>query len=123
MRLHTELKSAIPVFAALGDETRLALVSRLAQGDPLSITALTSGADMTRQAVTKHLHVLAEAGLVKGTKSGREQVWALKLARLQKAQQALDRIGRQWENTLGRLKSLVEEDSPSGREKNTEPGC
>ena len=119
MRLHTELRSAIPVFAALADETRLTLVSRLAQGDPLSITALTGGTDMSRQAVTKHLRVLAEAGVVKGTKAGRTQVWVLRPGRLNKAQQALDRIGKQWEDTLGRLKSLVEENPTSEVDKMT----
>jgi DNA-binding transcriptional ArsR family regulator len=97
-----------PIFAALGDQTRLRLVARLSAGSPLSIARLTSGAGMTRQAVTKHLHVLSEAGLVRASRHGRESRWQLDPAPLEAARRSLDAISRQWDETLGRLKALVE---------------
>jgi DNA-binding transcriptional ArsR family regulator len=97
-----------PVFAALGDETRLRLVSRLCRGGPLSIVQLTEGAGVTRQAVTKHLHVLAGAGLVRDSRQGRERRWGLQAARLDEARHALDVISQQWDRTLGRLQEFVE---------------
>lgn len=101
-------EGAAPIFAALGDQTRLRLVSRLSAGGPMSITRLTTGAGVTRQAVTKHLHVLSDAGLVHGSRQGRESLWQLEPARLETARRSLDVISRQWDQTLGRLKSLVE---------------
>ncbi len=97
-----------PIFAALGDETRLRLVTRLGAGGPLSISELTQGTRMTRQAITKHLHVLAEAGVVHGSRRGRESRWELDRARLAEARRALDVISRQWDHTLARLKEFVE---------------
>jgi DNA-binding transcriptional ArsR family regulator len=102
------LKDSVPVFAALGDETRLRLVSRLCEQGPLSITKLSEGADVTRQAITKHLHVLAEAGLVHGTRDGRENVWQLEPRRIEEARRCLHRISQQWDDALGRLRDLVE---------------
>jgi DNA-binding transcriptional ArsR family regulator len=99
---------AAPIFAALGDETRLRLVSRMCTGGPLSIVQLTGGSGVTRQAVTKHLHVLAEAGLVRDAREGRERRWELDAARLEDAQRALDVISRRWDHTLGRLKEFLE---------------
>jgi DNA-binding transcriptional ArsR family regulator len=96
------------VFAALGDETRLRLVSRLCEHGPLSIAKLTAGSDVTRQAITKHLHVLAEAGLVRGTRDGRESVWKLAPRRLEEARHHLDLISKQWDDALGRLEEFVE---------------
>jgi DNA-binding transcriptional ArsR family regulator len=110
MRLSADLKIAAPIFAALGDETRLALVARLSGGEPLSITRLSSGANVTRQAITKHLHVLEEAGVVRGFRNGREQLWELERRRLDEAKRSLDAIAHQWDGALARLKALVEED-------------
>lgn len=104
----TRFRAAAPLFAALGDETRLALLSRLKSGERQSITDLTEGVDMTRQAVTKHLRVLEDAGLVRGTRAGRESLYELKVEPLSEARRALDDISRQWDNTLSRLKSFVE---------------
>jgi DNA-binding transcriptional ArsR family regulator len=101
-------KTSAPVFAALGDETRLRLVSRLCKHGPLSIANLTVGFDVTRQAITKHLHVLAGAGLVRGTREGRESVWELDPHRLADARRYLDTISKQWDDALGRLKAFVE---------------
>ena len=73
---------AAPLFAALGDETRLRLIHRLSSGGPGSITQLSAKSAVSRQAITKHLRVLADAGLVRSTRRGREQVWDLALDRL-----------------------------------------
>jgi DNA-binding transcriptional ArsR family regulator len=99
---------AAPVFAALGDETRLRLVSRMCTGGPQSIALLTAGAGVTRQAVTKHLLVLAEAGLVRDFRRGRERRWQLEPSRLDEARRALDVISQQWDRTLERLREFVE---------------
>jgi DNA-binding transcriptional ArsR family regulator len=104
------LKASAPVFAALGDETRLRLVSRLCERGPLSIAKLSTGFDVTRQAITKHLHVLAEAGVVRGARDGRESVWELAPRRLEEARRHLDVISKQWDDALNRLKSFVERD-------------
>jgi DNA-binding transcriptional ArsR family regulator len=97
------------VFAALGDEQRLRLVTRLSGEGPLSIVELTADASVTRQAVTKHLHVLEEAGLVKGSRDGRRHVWSLERKRLQKAQEHLQSISREWGLAIDRLKTFVED--------------
>jgi DNA-binding transcriptional ArsR family regulator len=102
------LAESAPVFAALGDETRLQLVARLCTGGPMSIARLTSGSEVTRQAITKHLHVLAGAGLVRGSRLGREQIWEIEPTRLQEARRHLDHIAAQWDEALGRLKAALE---------------
>jgi DNA-binding transcriptional ArsR family regulator len=99
---------AAPVFSALGDETRLQLVSRLCREGPLSITRLSEGTTVTRQAVTKHLHALQDAGLAHGTRQGREQVWSLETKRLEFARRYLDDVSAQWDVVIGRLKDFVE---------------
>lgn len=106
--LNAEIRSAAPVFAALGDETRLRLVARLCAGEPLSITQLAAGAQVTRQAITKHLHVLAGAHVVTGFRQGREQLWELNTRQLADARHCLDLISRQWDDALARLKAAVE---------------
>lgn len=98
-----------PLFAALGDDTRLALVERLCMGGPSSITRLTTGSAVTRQAITKHLHILADAGLVHDRQQGRERIWALDTDRLDEARRCLDEITQQWDAALDRLKSFVED--------------
>jgi DNA-binding transcriptional ArsR family regulator len=110
-QLKARLHGAAPVFAALGDELRLYLVARLCSGGPLSISRLTEGVSVTRQAVTKHLHVLEEAGVITGARSGREQLWELQPAALAEARRALDAIGAKWDNALNRLKAFVEDGS------------
>ncbi|MEO8911227.1 MAG: metalloregulator ArsR/SmtB family transcription factor [Gemmatimonadaceae bacterium] len=100
---------AAPVFAALGDETRLRLISRLCVEGPLSITNLSEGSAVTRQAITKHLNALAAAGVAKGIRRGRERIWELEPLRLKKAQRYLDQVSDQWDAAIGRLKALVEE--------------
>jgi DNA-binding transcriptional ArsR family regulator len=97
-----------PVFAALGDETRLALVARLSAEGPLSIARLAAGSAVTRQAVTKHLQVLADAGLVHGLRHGRERIFELHATHLHDARRYLEHISRRWDEALARLKKLVE---------------
>ena len=96
------------LFAALGDSARLHLVARLSSEGPLSITGLSAGARITRQAVTKHLHVLQRAGLVDGSRRGREQIWELRPAGLQEAQSFLEAVARRWDRALWRLRDYVE---------------
>lgn len=109
------LARAAPVFAALGDRTRLHIVARLCEGGPQSITRLTDGARVSRQAVTKHLHALAGAGLVRSERSGRERIWELQPKRLAEVRQDLARISRQWDEAIVRLRSFVETDEPGKR--------
>ncbi len=104
-----DLANAAPVFAALGDATRLALVARLCAGGPLSIARLTVGSAVTRQAITKHLTILAGAGLVRDARRGRERIWELDPDRLAEARAGLDEISHQWDEALDRLKKFVEE--------------
>ncbi len=101
--------NAAPVFAALGDETRLRIVIRLCDGGPQSIVRLTEGSNVSRQAVTKHLRALCDAGLVRSERIGRETLWELETKRLAEARQYLDRISQQWDRALLRLKAFVEE--------------
>lgn len=103
-----ELAASALLFAALGDETRLRLVSRLSTEGPLSIAKLTAGFSITRQAITKHLRVMESAGLVRSTPSGRESVWQLEQKRLAEVRRHLQAISAQWDDTLGRLQRYVE---------------
>ena len=102
-------KSSAPLFAALGDETRLRLVSRLCADGPMSITRLTAGFDVTRQAISKHLRVMEGAGLLRSRRRGRESVWRLSEHRLEDARRYLDLISKQWDDALGRLRKFVED--------------
>ncbi len=100
---------AAPVFAALGDKTRLALMTRLGASQPLSIAELARGIPLTRQAVTKHLEVLSHAGLVRDFRRGRERMWQPEAQRLGEARRYLDAISKRWDDALARLKAYVEE--------------
>jgi DNA-binding transcriptional ArsR family regulator len=97
------------VFAALGDETRLRLVSRLCEHGPQSIAELTEASDVTRQAITKHLQVLGDAGIVRDAREGRARVFELEPRRLREARRSLDAISKQWDEALDRLKRFVED--------------
>jgi DNA-binding transcriptional ArsR family regulator len=101
-------EAAAPLFAALADPTRLALLERLADGVPRPIVALAAGRPLTRQAVTKHLAVLDGAGLVDRRPAGRETLYALRPERLADARAWLDEVGAQWDDALARLKAHVE---------------
>ena len=99
---------AAPLFAALGDATRLRLVARLSAGGPASIRRLSEKADVSRQAITKHLDVLSRVGLVRTRREGRERICELDPTRLADAHAYLDDISRQWDDALGRLQRFVE---------------
>jgi len=102
-------RGGAPVFAALGDETRLGIVTRLCRTGPASIAGLTAGSGVTRQAVAKHLRVLEGAGLVRATRAGRESRWRLLPGGLDEARSRLDLISQQWDAALERLRDFVEE--------------
>jgi DNA-binding transcriptional ArsR family regulator len=97
-----------PVFAALGDPTRLSLLAKLCGGQPCSISTLTADTKLTRQAVTKHLRVLQQARLVHSTREGRESRFALDPQPIEAAKQYLDLVSKQWDDALGRLRAFVE---------------
>jgi DNA-binding transcriptional ArsR family regulator len=102
------LHGEAPIFAALGDEMRLRLITALCVGGAMSITQLTSGTNITRQAITKHLDVLAAAGLVRDVKIGRERLWEFEPAQLDAARRSLEAIAEQWDRALAKLKRAVE---------------
>ncbi len=102
------VKDAAPLFAALGDATRLGLLVSLCSGGPLSVTRLSSQFEVSRQAIAKHLEVLSDAGLVRSRRQGRERIWELEPRRLDDAHHYLDRLSRQWDEALDRLKAFVE---------------
>jgi DNA-binding transcriptional ArsR family regulator len=108
-RAAAEWRISAPVFAALGDETRLRLVSRLCDGGPMSVTQLTAGTRVTRQAITKHLRVMQIAGLVRSTRRGRTRIWQLEQRRFNDACHYLELISKQWDDALGRLRGFVED--------------
>jgi len=97
-----------PVFAALGDETRLALLARLSEGRRCSISQLTHGSKLTRQAITKHLRVLERAGIVHAVREGRESLFEFDSVPIEEVKDYLNRISAQWDQALSRLKSFVE---------------
>jgi DNA-binding transcriptional ArsR family regulator len=103
------LRARATVFAALGDETRLGLLTRLTEGTPQSISHLTTGTRLTRQAVTKHLRVLEGAGVVRSTRVGRESRFVLDPRPIVDARTYLDHVSQKWDGALARLKALVEE--------------
>lgn len=98
------------MFAALGDENRLRIVARLCETGPLSIVRIADGAKVSRQAVTKHLHALEQAGIARGSRSGRERIWELRTRRLSNVRRYLDQISNDWDTALGRLRTFVEGD-------------
>jgi DNA-binding transcriptional ArsR family regulator len=103
------LRTRASVFAALGDETRLSVLAKLTNGEPQSISRLTEGTDLTRQAVTKHLRVLEGAGVVRCVRVGRESQFALETQPIDDVRKYLEHVSRQWDRALARLRSLVEE--------------
>ncbi len=98
-----------PVFAALGDDTRLSLIAKLSAGQPYSISQLTEGSRLTRQAITKHLRVLERVGIVHSIHKGRVSLFAFDPKPLEETKEYLDFVARQWDQALSRLKSFVED--------------
>lgn len=100
--------AAAPMFAALGDATRLSLLTRLCDGRPKSISQLTQGTGLTRQGVSKHLAVLQQARVITSERVGRESRFVVRPSSLLEVRQYLDRASQQWDDAIGRLKQLVE---------------
>ncbi|MGE0626147.1 MAG: ArsR/SmtB family transcription factor [Pseudomonadales bacterium] len=96
------------IFAALGDQHRLRLIDRLCESGPMSITALSGGTAISRQAVTKHLHRLEQAGLVHSHRQGRERLWQVEPASIDDAQRYLEHISARWDAAIDRLRRYVE---------------
>ena len=103
-----DLSTAAPMFAALGDSVRLAMLARLCADGPLPTVSLKQGADVTRQGITKHLHVLEEAGLVSSERVGRDRQWQIRAQQLAAAREYLDLVSAQWDLRLERLRAFVE---------------
>ncbi len=101
-------RARAPVFAALGDETRLLLVAKLCRGQPYSISQLTEGSTLTRQAITKHLRVLESVGIVHGVRAGRESLFEFNPEPIEEMKEYLDLVSEQWDQALTRLKAFVE---------------
>jgi len=101
--------SSAAVFAALGDETRLELIKRLSAWGPQSVSQLARDTPVTRQAIAKHLAVLSDAGLVRGTRHGRERIYELRSRRLAIARRYLEEVSHRWDHALARLKGFVED--------------
>jgi DNA-binding transcriptional ArsR family regulator len=102
-------QSRAPVFAALGDETRLSLVAKLCGGQPYSISQLTEGSKLTRQAITKHLRVLECAGIVRCTHTGRESRFEFNPKPMEEMKEYLNFVSKQWDHALARLQAFVED--------------
>jgi len=106
VRVRTERSATL--FAALGSAARLQLLSRLGDGDEHSITELTGDLDLTRQAVTKHLRVLEDAGIVAGQRVGRETRFCIQPDSITQARDYLNRVSSQWDEAIERLRNAVE---------------
>ena len=104
-----ERQARAPVFAALGDATRLLLMAKLSGGQPCSISQLTRGSKLTRQAITKHLRVLENVGIVHRFRTGRESRFQFDPKPIQEMTKYLDTVSKQWDQALSRLKSFVED--------------
>jgi DNA-binding transcriptional ArsR family regulator len=109
----TRARAAAPLFAALGDETRLQMLMRLSASGPESIARMSEKSRVSRQAITKHLQVLEQAGFVVGERRGRERIWRIQARRFEEASAHLERISKQWDEALERLRAFVEDDPPS----------
>ena len=107
----SQLRRQAPIFAALGDETRLSLIARLCEEAPCSISELAEGSPITRQAITKHLRVLENAGIVRGEIAGRECIFKIEPKPLEEVRDYLERVAQQWDEALARLKKFVEKDN------------
>lgn len=107
----SQLRRRAPVFAALGDETRLALIAQLCAEAPCSISQLAEDSPITRQAITKHLRVLENAGIVRGEMAGRECLFEIEPKPLEDVREYLDLVSQQWDEALARLKAFVEKDA------------
>ena len=100
-------RTLVPVLAALGDDTRWSILQELGRAD-LSASALAALLPVTRQAIAKHLGVLADAGLVEPVRVGREVRYRAIGSRLAETARALDAIGAAWDRRLAAIKQIAE---------------
>jgi DNA-binding transcriptional ArsR family regulator len=107
-RVAARRQARAPIFAALGDDTRLSLVAKLCGGRPHSISQLTEGSKLTRQAITKHLRVLERVGIVRSIRRGRESQFEFAPEPMEGIKEYLEFVSEQWDQALSRLKSFVE---------------
>ena len=105
----TRLQKQATLFAALGDETRISLLARLGRGQSFSISQLADGSRITRQAITKHLHVLEDVKVVRCRRAGRERLFEFNVEPIKDLKQYLDLVSAQWDQALARLKLFVED--------------
>ncbi|MFH8252657.1 ArsR/SmtB family transcription factor [Microbacterium sp. B2969] len=105
----TALAESAPLFAALGDPMRLGIVLTLGEGGPLTSARLAAERPVTRQAVEKHLAILADAGLVRSERRGRERWWSVEAQAVGSAGSALQQASRRWDAALERLRAHVED--------------
>ncbi len=105
-------RAPAPIFAALGDETRLFLLAKLCRGHRHSISQLTEGSKLTRQAITKHLRMMEAVGMVHAVRQGRETLFALDPEPIEEIKGYLDLVSEQWDQALSRLRSFVEDGRP-----------
>jgi DNA-binding transcriptional ArsR family regulator len=108
-RMAAKRQARAPVFAALGDETRLSLVAKLCAGQPYSISQLTQGSKLTRQAITKHLRMLESVGIVHSVRTGRESLFEFDPQPMEGIKKYLDLVSEQWDQALTRLRLFVED--------------
>jgi DNA-binding transcriptional ArsR family regulator len=106
----SQLTKTAPVFAALGDPVRLAMIARLCMVGPLPTILLKQGTSVSRQAVTKHLRMLEDAGLVQSQRVGRDRLWQIETRQLTEVRKYLDQISAQWDATVERLRRFVEDE-------------
>ena len=107
---NSRLTKTVPIFAALGDPVRLAMVARLCRDGPLPTIQLKQGTPVSRQAVTKHLRMLEDAGLVQSQRVGRDRLWQIETRQLTEVRRYLDQISGQWDATVERLRRFVEDE-------------
>jgi DNA-binding transcriptional ArsR family regulator len=108
MSQESEPKREAALFAALGDETRLRIVSQLSQSGPASLSRLREGSNVSRQAISKHLRVMERSGLARSRRHGRETIWQLDPAKLSEVKQYLESVSKHWDEALARLQRMVE---------------
>ncbi|MRG60315.1 metalloregulator ArsR/SmtB family transcription factor [Agromyces sp. CFH 90414] len=101
------MQALVPVFAALGDETRWSILAALGEGDA-SASALAGRLPVTRQAIAKHLAVLAEVGVVEPIRVGREVRYRVIGSELSATARRLDAIGAEWDRRLAAIKEIAE---------------
>src|SRR5512140_833672 len=105
-------------FAALADPTRRAILKKLTQGDK-SVTELAAPFRMTMPAISKHLKVLAKAGLIQRSRQAQWRPCRLRAAPLQKAAAWMEEYRKFWEERLDRLDDYLKELQPNEKKNSS----